>query len=253
MIVFRYDKTFEGLLTCIFDAYSRKVFPQKLVGEGEPSPLFTEEEHGVITETTKSSRVWKALEKKLPKEACSMLMHVWLSELPESDDLLFRYIRKVIDSPHNVSTNFTDDDVLEVHKIAKKVSKERLNLIQFVRFQKAADDMFFAPVSPIFNSLPLTMNYFTDRFADQKWLIYDIRRRYGFYYDLKTAQEVSLDDDTHLLSGKLDEELMAKDEKLFQKMWKSYFQALTIKERFNPRLQRQHMPRRYWKFLPEKN
>lgn len=252
MVVFRYDKTFEGLLTCVFDAYSRKTFPMKLVSEKEPLPLFTEEEHTVVPDINKSSRVWNTVEQKLPKEACSMLMHVWLSELPESDELLFRYIRKVIDSPHNISTNFADADVMDVHNIAKKVSRERLHLIQFVRFQKAADDLFFAPVSPIFNSLPLTMNYFTDRFADQKWLIYDIKRRYGFYYNLESAQEVTLDNDEHLLSGQLDEKLMAHDEKLFQQMWKSYFNALTIKERINPKLQRQHMPRRYWKFLPEK-
>ena len=253
MMVFRYDKTFDGLLTCVFDAYSRKTFPGKLLSENEPPPLFVDEEHTVITDTAKSSRVWKAIEKKTGKEVCSMLMHVWLSELPESDELLFRYIQKAIDSPRNISTDFTDDTVLEVHKIARKVSRERLHLIQFVRFQKAADDLFFAPVSPVFNALPLTMNHFTDRFADQKWLIYDIKRRYGFYYDLKSAQEVTLDNDEHLLSGKLDEELLAQDEKLFQQMWKSYFQALTIKERLNPKLQRQHMPRRYWKFLPEKN
>ena len=29
MILFIYDHTFEGLLTCIFDAYFRKTFPGK--------------------------------------------------------------------------------------------------------------------------------------------------------------------------------------------------------------------------------
>lgn len=253
MIVFRYDKTFEGLLTCVFDAYSRKTFPEKLLSEAEPLPLFAEAAHMVITDTAKSSRVWKGVEKKVSKDVCSMLMYVWLSELPGSDDLLFRYIRKVIDSPHNITTHFADDDVLAIHDIARKVNRERLHLIQFVRFQKAAEDLYFAPVSPIFNSLPLTMNHFTDRFADQQWLIYDIKRRYGYYYDLRKAKEVTLDNDAHLLSGKLDEELLSQDEMLFQRMWKSYFQSITIKERINPKLHRQHMPRRYWKFLPEKN
>ena len=253
MLVFRYDKSFEGLLTAIFDAYSRKAFPHRLIAEAEALPMFTEKEYRVSTDPEKANRVWNALLKKLKKDVCNMLMCVWLSELPESDELLFRYMRKAIDSPYSIATNFADDDVLQVEKIARKVSRERLHLIQFVRFQKAADDLFFAPVSPIFNSLPLTMNHFTDRFADQKWLIYDIRRRYGFYYDLQTATEITLDHDEHLLSGKLNEELMAKDERLFQEMWKSYFKAMTIKERINPRLQRQHMPRRYWKFLPEKN
>jgi probable DNA metabolism protein len=253
MIVFRYDKTFDGLLTAIFDAYSRKAFPEKLLSETEPLPLFAGQEHIVSTETGKSGRVWKALNKKVPKEVCSMLMHVWLSELPGSEELLLRYIRKTIDAPYSIATSFADDDITEVRKRAKKVSRERLYLIQFVRFQKVADDIFFAPVSPVYNALPLTLPYFIDRFAAQKWLIYDIKRQYGYYYDLKAAAEVTLDDGKHFLSGRLNEELMAQDEKLFQNLWKSYFQALTIKERLNPKLQRQHMPRRFWKFLPEKN
>ena len=58
-------------------------------------------------------------------------------------------------------------------------------------------------------------------------------------------------DNGHNLHGKLDEKLLAEDEKLFQEMWRSYFKALTIKERKNPKLQRQHMPRRYWKYITE--
>ena len=40
MIVFRYDRTFEGLLTVVFDAYFRKSFPERLIGPGEPVPMF---------------------------------------------------------------------------------------------------------------------------------------------------------------------------------------------------------------------
>ncbi|MDR2388485.1 MAG: TIGR03915 family putative DNA repair protein [Tannerellaceae bacterium] len=253
MIVFRYDKTFEGLLTTLFDAYTRRTFPERLLSENEPLPMFSEKAHRVITESYKSLRVWAALEKKLSRAVCGMLMHVWLSELPGSDELLFRYMHKALDAPSSIATHFADKDVMEVKKIAGKVSKEREHLMQFVRFQQAADGTFFAPVSPIYNALPLTMPYFTQRFADQKWLIYDTRRRYGYYYDLKTAEEVTLNTDEHLLDGKLDDAWMTQDEKLFQSMWKEYTLALTIRERINPKLQRQHMPRRFWKFMPEKN
>ena len=96
------------------------------------------------------------------------------------------------------------------------------------------------------------INHFSDRFSDQKWVIYDTKRRYGYFYDLHTASEITLEDDNHLLNGKLDESLMAEDEKLFQELWKGYFKAMTIKERINLRLQRQHMPKRFWKYLTEK-
>ena len=48
MIVFRYDRTFEGLLTVVFDAYSRKSFPERLIGPGEPVPMFARTDHCLL-------------------------------------------------------------------------------------------------------------------------------------------------------------------------------------------------------------
>ena len=101
-----------------------------------------------------------------------------------------------------------------------------MHLMQFVRFQKAADGTFFAAFEPQYNALPLTVQHFKDRFADQKWIIYDMKRRYGFYYDLQEVTTISFDDDSR--------------------------EAHLIKERMNPRKHRKDMPVRYWKYLTEK-
>ena len=102
MIIFVYDKTFEGLLTAVFDAYSRRTFPDLLVTEGEPFPLFYDEAIRIYTDDRKAERVWKGLEKKISKSSLSGLTVTWLSELPEVDLLLFRYIRKAIDAPATI-------------------------------------------------------------------------------------------------------------------------------------------------------
>lgn len=252
MVVFYYDKSFEGLLSAVFDAYARRSFPDRLLAEGEPLPLFAQEGHRVATDRAKADRVWSGVLRRSAKEVCSMLMHVWLSELPGSDEILMRYLRKLFDSPRCMTGDFTDDDVLAVKKIAQKVARERLFLIQFTRFQKMADGTFFAAVSPQYNALPLSLDYFTDRFADQSWLIYDLKRRYGYFYDRVSVTEVTLPEGDGLLPAWPDDRLMAEDERLFQELWKGYFQAMTIRERINPNLQRQHMPRRFWKYMPEK-
>lgn len=253
MTIFVYDKTFEGLLTAVFDAYSRRSFPDLLLGEGEPFPLFYDEAVTICTDGAKVDRVWKGLQKKLSATALSVVTITWLSELPGVDLLLFRYIRKAIDAPRTIEMNFGDPDVLEVSKIWKKVSNERHRVIQFLRFQKAADGTFFAAVRPIYNVLPITLYHLKDRFADQRWLLYDLKREYGYYYDLKEPVEVRFEEkEAHLLSGLLSEELMDADEKLFQQMWKTYFKSIAIKERLNPKLHRQHMPARFWKYMPEK-
>ncbi|MDD4514343.1 TIGR03915 family putative DNA repair protein [Massilibacteroides sp.] len=253
MLVFIYDKTFEGLLTAVFDAYNRHTFPDTLIEEGEILPLFCEETHTVITDEAKSSRVWHGLEQKISASALSSLTVCWLSELPGIDLLLFNYIRKAIDAPKSIELNFGDPDVLQLAKIWKQINNERLRVIQFLRFQKTTDEIYFAPVEPIYNVLPLTLEHLKDRYAGQKWLIYDMKREYGYYYDMEEAREVRFEEkERSLLSAILDEKLLDKDELLFQQLWKTYFKSIAIKERINPRLHKQHLPVRFWKYLTEK-
>ena len=94
MNIFVFDNTFEGLLTSVFEAYSRRVFPDALSPEGEPLPLFYDEVFTVITEEEKAKRVWRGLQKKLSSGALSCLAQCWLAEEQETPILLFRYIRR---------------------------------------------------------------------------------------------------------------------------------------------------------------
>lgn len=255
MNIFLFDNTFEGLLTSVFEAYSRRTFPDILLMEGEPLPLFYDEAFTVITDREKADRVWRGLQKKLSSSALTCLVQCWLAEETETAMLLFRYIHKAIDAVRSIETNFSDPDVLEFSRMWKRVDWERLRLLQFVRFQKAADGTFFAAVEPEKNALPLAIDHFKDRYADQRWLIYDIKRAYGYYYDLKEVRQINFDEnshESHLVTGMLDESLMDKDEKLFQSLWKTYFKAICIKERLNPRKHKQDMPVRYWKHMTEK-
>lgn len=253
MTIFKYDKSFEGLLCVVFEAYTLKLFPDTLIAENEPAPLFADPVITIATDQAKANRVWKGLEKKLSPGGLSFITLTWLSELPGVDMLLFRYIRKTLDSPQSIELNFGDPDILEISKIWKKVSYEKHRVIQFTRFQKTADDIFFAPVEPMHNVLSLVTKHFKNRFAFQKWIIYDMKRDYGYFYDLSTVTEIHFENKpTSSTSGKLDQDLLAEDEKMFQKLWKEYFKSITIKERINPKLHRQNLPVRFWKYLPEK-
>ncbi|HCA99398.1 MAG TPA: DNA metabolism protein, partial [Porphyromonadaceae bacterium] len=229
MIIFTYDKTFDGLLSCVFFAYEQKKFPDFILSESDQKPLFVDEQYRIITEKEKSLRVWKALEKKLSKIAQNMMLSVWLSELPETEMLLFRYIRKNIDHPEGVEMNFGDDDVLRIKEIAQKVAKEAEQLRQFVRFQETADGIYFAPVSPRYDVLSLIVSHFQSRYAGQPWIIYDTNRNTGLYYDTRSVVEVSFSqkDLSDLRLGVLDEEKLSSDETFFQQMWKEYFKSTT--------------------------
>lgn len=254
MNVFFYDKTFDGLLSAVFDAYIRKIFPDRLLHPDDIPPLCALNLHTVETAAEKYARVFKGLRGKLSAEDLRGLMLVWLSEEPGSDELLFRVIRSAFDSPRPQTLNFADPDMLAFRQLARKVSGERHMMLGLARFQKTGENIYFSAVSPRYNVVPLLLPHFAARFADQKWIIYDAGRRFGFFFDLLGFHEISMDraQQARLKDGKLDAALLAENEEAFQNLWKNYTRAVTIKERVNLKLQRRLMPRRYWKYLTEK-
>lgn len=251
MTIFTYDKTFDGLLSCVFFAFETKETPDILLGADEIKPLFVDKSFHVVTEAEKSKRVWKGLERKISESACGMLLTVWLSELPEVDSLVFRYIYKAFQLQESIELNFGDQDVLRCTEIFRKVNSSRQKVIQFVRFQKTKDGIFFAPISPDYNVISLVADHFKVRYADQPWVIYDTKRKYGLYYDLSDIAEITFAEEPVDEAGKLNPEQMDESESIYQQLWKNYFRTMAIKERINPKLQRQHMPARYWKYLTE--
>ena len=255
MTVYTFDGTMDGLLTAVFDAFALHEQPEQLLKTGDALPLFCDHTYHVTSDDEKAQRVWTGLEKHLPREAMKLIYVCWLSELPELPTPLFQYICKVF-RQGDISKHFADPDVLTGTNIARRVLHEQLRMKQFIRFQKAKDGTFLAVVSPDHNVLPLVTDHFSDRFNDQPWLIYDARRHYGFNYDGHSVIRITFEDEAavpfNLANGKLNDEVLSSDDQLLQNLWRTYFKAICIKERMNPRKQLSDMPHRYWKYMTEK-
>ena len=258
MIVYVFDNTLDGLLTAVFDCFFLKQQPEYLLAEGEQLPLFADEPHRVVTDLEKAERVWKGLEKHLSQDGLHMITISWLSEERALNLPLFNFICKVFRlKVKGYERNASDEDVLAVRNTCRRVLYEQLRMKQFIRFQKAKDGTYLAVVSPDHNVLPLITGHFQDRFNDQPWLIYDAKRHYGYNYDGRTVIRVTFEDEASvpfdLSNGKMDADILSENDQLFQDLWRTYFKAICIKERMNPKKQLSDMPRRYWKYMTEKN
>ena len=258
MTVYVFDHTIDGLLTAVFDSFFLHQQPEFLLAEGEQLPLFADEPHRVVTDSEKAERVWKGLEKHLSKDGLRMITVSWLSEERALNQPLFNFICKVFrrEPFDSYERNASDPDVLEVRNTCRRVLHEQLRMKQFIRFQKAKDGTYLAVVSPDHNVLPLIIDHFQDRFNDQPWLIYDAKRHYGYYYDGAAAPiHITFEDEAavpfNLSNGKLDAEVLSENDQIFQQLWRTYFKAICIKERMNPRKQLSDMPRRYRKYMTE--
>ena len=246
-----YDGSFAGLLSAVFDVYEYKMQDVKLVPPGQPVSSLFGNAHTVHTDITKAGRVWKGLEQYSSLQALRNLRASFFAGTNGNEEMLLAYIRYVFASKKPVERDYSHPAVVAVSQTAHKVRREKHRMEAFVRFQLTKDQLYYAIVQPDYNVLPLISDHFEKRYADQRWLIYDALRRYGIYYDLDTVEEVSMD---FALSPQDAAVATIHDEKeeLYQALWKQYFDSVNIASRKNTKLHIRHMPKRYWKYLPEK-
>jgi probable DNA metabolism protein len=246
-----YDGTFEGLLSAIFEIYERKLTHVRLQkGEWYNSALF-EDKLTVITSEVNANRVLKALRKKLSPSGLQCLYIDHISEMEDEDNNLIGYIRYVFDSVQNIEEDYGNKYVLRVSEIIRMIRREKHRMEAFIRFKKLKDETFYATIEPDFNVLPLLIKHFKNRYADQKWIIYDTRRNYGIYYDLHDTQYINLDFSTMSKPGDVAT-AFTEDEGIYQSLWQNYFKSVNIPARKNTRLHIRHIPKRYWRHLTEK-
>ena len=250
--LYTYDGSFEGLLTVVFEAYERKAWPTAIEQEHLAQPVMFGQTISVVTDEEKVHRVWKGLQKKLSVSALKALYHTYLWEQPGFEMLIFSYIKLAFDSKECIEGNYAASCVLQVQQAAKQMFREKHRMEAFVRFQKTADGLFFATISPDFNVLPLIIQHFEKRYADQRWAIYDTRRRYGAYYDLCSVSLVNLEEMAHHRFGVAAAGIFSEEEDKYKQLWQVYFDYVNIPERKNPKLHLRHVPKRYWRYLSEK-
>lgn len=251
-MVFLYDGTYGSFLTAIFEAFERRIFEVNIIEKKQYQQQMFDEIFDIIYDEEKSKRVLKGITEKAGPKIVKDVYRCFLSEDPKAINALFRLLIRLFKVGPTLFDNYGDSDVLLFHQTLKKIGRERHRMEAFIRFQNSSDGLFWATIEPDFNVLPLITQFFKNRFNDQPWLIYDVKRDYGMMYNLKTIEEVQLTPDATDAALSLTPITDEEDEVKYQNLWKLYFNSTNIKERKNIKLHLRHVPRRYWKYLIEK-
>ncbi len=250
---YTYDGSFEGLLTVLFRIYDRRSAPNSIQpATAAQGGLFTQAV-AIETDEALATRTWDGLLRFMPEPARARLYHVFLSEDPERELLIFRYADAALRAGRDISENYADATVRRGQRLAQQLFREKHRMEAFVRFEKAQDGLFHATIEPDFDTLPLIASHFTKRYADQRWLIFDRKRHYGLYYDLTRTTIVEFETDAASpRRGEVSATVLDEREPLFKILWQAYFDHVNIPERKNLKLHQRHIPKRYWKYLSEK-
>lgn len=252
MTEYVFDESWTGLLTAVFEHFERRDQVSRVVLASAYQPSMFGAARVIERDEQKAARVAAGLARHLDAADRRKLFCTFLSGLPDAANILFGLIVRIFSGETNIMDNYGDEAVLYVAQTAKSVERERHRMKAFIRFQQSADGMFFAVVEPDFNVLPLILSFFRSRYADQCWLIYDVRRRYGLYYDRQQVTEVYIDLQEVMPEAKSLATAFASEEGKYKLLWQDYFKSTNIAARKNMKLHLQHVPRRYWKYLTEK-
>jgi probable DNA metabolism protein len=247
--IFETDGSFEGLLTAIFRVYTTCRMPDAIVSAGNGQRDLFDTFVRIDTDPALADRVWTGLERHLGARQRQRLFQAYLSEESDVETLILQRIVEVIPE-RLVPTPEVDLSVgIRIDQLSQKVRREAHRMKGFIRFQPTANESYLALIAPRYDVLPLIRRHFEIRYADQDWMIYDTTRKYGLGYNRKATREIRLGRKVLTdLKQEVDEQ-----EHHCQVLWQRYYDAVTIRVRNNPELHRRQLPRRYWRYLTEKN
>jgi probable DNA metabolism protein len=246
LLVMAYDGSFDGLLTVVFKTYEDKMLPQSIERSGAHQMGLFDRRRDVASDPNIAERVWKGLGERLGWKQRRKLYDAFLSGDPGVEMAICRYIRDIVPAGDGGDAHLTSH--ILINSLAQRVRREAHRMKGFIRFQRMGDSHYLAMISPSYDVLPLIRRHFEARFADQDWTIYDTRRNYGLNYDGHTTRELQLNPNQLEFppGGAKEYELH------YQRLWRKYYQAVNIDPRNNPKLHARQLPRRYWRYLPEK-
>ncbi len=233
-----YDGTFEGMLSAIFEAYNDRY--AVICREDSYIPPMLEYKE-LKTDSQKASRVQKGILKKLSPIYLHDIYYLYLSEAEEHATIALRYLRFSFSHGKGARSMLYETAVKDALTLRSKVLKEADRMLGLVRFEISAQGVYVSEIEPDHNILLLISRHFASRLPGQTFVIRDLRR--GFAMCSHKGKWLISDIPSDY---KFD---FSGDE--FRSIWKDYFKIMAIKERINPKLQRQYMPARYWAHLPE--
>ena len=250
-MIFLYDGTFEGFLSAVFDAFTIKEDVVISKKEGWQPLLFAEPVE-VKTEPEKAERVANKLVSVCGRRGFTAIVQIFLSEAEGCETAAFYLIKSVIKYGSKAFSRFQDEKIASAVMIRKKVSREYDKMLGLLRFSELSSGIFYAPMEPEFNLMPLLVPHFRERLSGCRWMIHDLKRGIAVHHSEGKTEYVEFIDE--LTSHMNMETLLGKSESEagFAKMWSNYFKTIAIESRINTKLQRQCMPERYWKYLTEK-
>jgi probable DNA metabolism protein len=240
-LVYRYDGSFDGLLCCVFESYSKKEIPSDILPPDTlQTTLFPAKE--IPTELEKSNRVLASIPQTMGDATLDFVRRAFLTYLPQKEWYILMFLRMGYRCGPSVMNMLADDVVNTLFKAVKHLNNETQLLKGFARFS-VINNTLVAEIEPKNFVLPLLTRHFCERYPEERFFIYDTAHSMALIYQPYQYAIIPVD---NFEMPEPDEE-----EASFRELWRLFYKTIEIQGRHNPKCRMSHMPKRYWKYLTE--
>jgi len=252
-VIYLHDGTLEGLLTAVARAVKSERQMQGIFGKADYVPNLFDTVEYVPASAAQAKKLLDYLA-QLDPQASQLAINGYLSEDREVGIHLYHFVGLCLRQNKSAVTYHAHNSVRLLDEMSRKVSFEAHRLSGLIRFRILADELQYGPFSSDHNVIGFCAAHFRRRLASRRWILHDLGRNIGLYWDTKELHPVSLDEEISAYvtqHGELPATELTADELYYQRLWRGFYQAINNPGRENKQLQRQLMPRRYWKYLVE--
>lgn len=241
LVNYRYDGTFAGFLSCVYDSFTYHEAPAAFFSpEDDRFSLY--ETRNVATNRANAKRVYASWRKKISPTAQEWAADGFLTCLPEREMVIYRFISLGYQVGPGVTRWLTDGRVEPLYKGVQFLKNEAHLLKGFVRFGDYGG-FLAGRIQPKNRVLPLLRGHFCARYNTEQFLLYDETHREALFY--RPHEWVILP----LTALRLPE--VDPSEAGYQALWKTFYDAVAIEGRYNPKLRMSNVPKRYWANMVE--
>lgn len=242
MIAYKFDGSRDGLLCCLFESFVKKEQPCALYADDFQLSIDTVIKI-IETNEQNAERVRKGIIKCGGITLLSELFYALRSNDDRKYTVIFNVAYRCLKERRNVLEDFADENVLLHFELRRKISNEVHRMTGFLRFEELASLCIYAHFEPDNDIIDLVAPHFTKRLSNERFIIHDTKRNLLALYDGNRIQIIQ--NDRPVVA------YLSENEAEFKKLWHTYFNSVSIKERKNPRLQDNYLPRRYRKNMSE--
>ncbi len=239
-MIYYYDGSFDGLFTVIFEKY-KEIGTCEIKTRGEQVGFLDSED--VKTDLVEAERVIQSVKGNIGEDFFADCYKVFKTKFVDKEEVIAVTIKSCL-IYGNVYLGSAKKGAVKFRSYIKNFHHEWHAYKGLTRFREIQDDYLLAEIEPEHDLLQHLTSHFLARMPAEKFIIYDKNRKKaslcikGSYEEVEILEMNAIDSDR---------------EEIFREAWVGFYDAIGIDERKNHKLMVSNMPKKYWKYLPEKN